>query len=280
MRTLLAAVVALLLAFLPATAQTLDGRALIVTDGRTDKAHTDKAGPAPLLIVLHGLTGTGKIMQRKTGFDALAAAHGFVVAYPNGTARRWRYGLDSADTAYIANLITTLTSDYSTDPARVFVVGYSNGGAMALRLSCALPDRIHAIAMVGMTQPRDVTCPTAEPLPALFIHGALDPIVPIEGRPANKRTDELFSLERSLALWATRNRCAGTTSTQTFDQGAGPDAARITRYTACRAPLTAAVLTGQGHDWPGAAPTLSLLLGPASLEMDAAPFIWQFFARQ
>ncbi|WP_298862745.1 hypothetical protein [uncultured Sulfitobacter sp.] len=66
MRILLAAVIALLPVFtLPANA----GAALILTDGRGDVA------PAPLIVVLHGFTGSGPAMQRKTGFDALARAH-------------------------------------------------------------------------------------------------------------------------------------------------------------------------------------------------------------
>ena len=63
MHILLAAVIALLSVFaLPARAEAR----LILTDGRSDSA------PARLIIVLHGFTGSGRAMQRKTGFDALA----------------------------------------------------------------------------------------------------------------------------------------------------------------------------------------------------------------
>ena len=80
MHILLAAVIARLPVFaLPARAEA----PLILTDGRSDSA------PAPLIIVLHGFTGSGRAMQRKTGFDALARAHGFSVAYPSGPHRRW-----------------------------------------------------------------------------------------------------------------------------------------------------------------------------------------------
>ena len=73
--TLLRAVLALvLLAASSAAAERFEGRSSSITDGRTD---TDAA--APLVVVLHGLTGSGRIMQRKTGFDALARTHRFVV---------------------------------------------------------------------------------------------------------------------------------------------------------------------------------------------------------
>lgn len=268
----LAAGLMLLLVPLTASAQNFDGHALIVTDGRHG------GGPAPLVIVLHGLTGSGAIMQRKTRFDAVARTHGFVVAYPDGPGRRWRDGADTPDIAYLTALIDSFTGDLGTDPARVFLVGYSNGGSMALRLACAIPDRIRAIAVVAMTQPRGSDCPGAGPLPALFINGSVDPIVPPDGLPARRQFEGLLPLGETLALWSARNRCREALPAQVFDQIAGPDAARLTRYAGCAAPLVSALLTGQGHDWPGAKPRLTLLLGPASRELDAAPFIWRFFA--
>jgi polyhydroxybutyrate depolymerase len=272
MRRVLAAGIALLLAVLPAVAQEFDGRPLIVTDGRTDTRS------APLVIILHGLTGTGGIMQRKTGYDALARAHGFVVVYPNGIGRRWRDGTDTEDVAYLTALIDGITQKMGTDPDRVYLVGYSNGGSMALRLACTIPARLRAIAVVAMTQPRDNDCAGSPAIPALFIHGALDPIVPAQGIAATRNFDGLLPLTDTLALWSRRNRCAGPTPTQVFDQVAGPDTARITRYRGCAAPLSFVNLTGQGHDWPGAAPRLTLLLGPASRELDAGPFSWRFFS--
>jgi polyhydroxybutyrate depolymerase len=273
----LAAALALVLTVAPATVQSsesqFNGRALILTDGRADAGT-----PAPLLIVLHGLTGTAGIMQRKTGFDALAQRHGFVVAYPNGIGRRWRDASGSRDVAYLTALIDSLTANLGTDPAHVYLAGYSNGGSMALRLACSTPARLRAIAVVAMTQPRGSDCAGTAPLPALFIHGALDPIVPVEGLPGRRTFPGLHSIQDTLRLWSRRNRCAGTAPAQVFDQIPGPDAAQITRYTGCAAPLSSVNLTGQGHDWPGAAPRLTFLLGPASREVDAGPFIWQFFS--
>jgi polyhydroxybutyrate depolymerase len=231
------------------------------------------------VVVLHGLTGTSGIMQRKTGFDALARRHGFVVTYPNGITRRWRDEAGSADVDYLTALIDGLTQALGTDPAHVYLVGYSNGGSMALRLACAIPQRLRAIAIVAMTQPRGSDCPGARPLPALFIHGALDPIVPRNGLAERGAFEGLLPMPDTLALWSTRNRCRGKFPAQIFDQVAGADTAQITRYTGCAAPLSFADLTGQGHDWPGAAPRLTFLLGPASREMDAAPFIWRFFSQ-
>src|SRR5690606_21428470 len=50
----------------------------------------DVAG-APLVILLHGRGGTGAGMRDITAFDAVADAHGLVVAYPDGIAHEWNY---------------------------------------------------------------------------------------------------------------------------------------------------------------------------------------------
>ncbi len=270
-----AALALLLLAASPVAAERFEGRALTITDGRTDPSI-----PAPLVVVLHGLTGSGRIMQRKTGFDALARTHRFVVAYPNGQLRRWRFEAGSDDVAYLKSLIETFTRDYNTDPERIYLVGYSNGGAMAMRLACDLHSRIAAISVTAMTQPSDLDCPHRDPMPALFIHGALDPIVPAEGLAAQGGMAALLSLAQTKALWATRNLCAGVEPVRISNQIEGPDEARITRYTGCAASLETVVLTGQGHDWPGARPSLRFVLGPTSREMDGAVFSWLFFQRQ
>jgi polyhydroxybutyrate depolymerase len=271
-RALAAAAACVMLACGAAGAQQFDGRALLITDGRADAEVA-----SPLVVVLHGLTGSGAIMRHKTGFAALARTNGFVVAYPNGHLRRWRDSSGSADVAYLTHLIDALHAQYGTDPARVYLVGYSNGGTMAMRMSCTVPARIRAISVVAMTQPRDTSCANTRPVPALFIHGALDPVVPAAGLAPRHHFGGLMSLENTLAHWAARNGCRKPGAVATFDQVAGPDAARITQFSGCTAPLTAAVLTGQGHDWPGAAQYLPFLLGPASRELDAAAFSWRFF---
>jgi polyhydroxybutyrate depolymerase len=270
-----AALVLLLLAVTPANAERFDGRTLIVTDGRPDTAEA-----APLVVVLHGLTGSGRIMQRKTGFDALARTHSFVVAYPNGKLRRWRFDAGSDDVTYLKALLGAFTRDYNIDPAQIYLVGYSNGGAMALRLACDLQGRLKAIAVVAMTQPSELDCPHRDPVPALFIHGKLDPVVPAAGLAAQNGKAPLLSLAQTEAFWAARNRCAGVEPLRIWNQIDGSDEARLTRYTGCTAPLETVVLTGQGHNWPGARPSLRFVLGPASREMDAAVFSWLFFARQ
>ena len=255
-----------------AAADSFQGRAVIVTDGRKD------AGPAPLVLVLHGFLGSGAAMQRKTRFDALARRDGFVVAYPDGTARRWNLraqGVD--DVAYLTALIDALVADGRADPARIYLAGHSNGGAMALRMACAQPALLRGIAVVAMNAPTVPDCTDAPPLAALFIHGTHDPVVPAAGLPSGRGHGALASVTDTLARWSVRNRCTGPVQSRVFDQIAGPETAEIIRYTGCKAPLSHIRLNGQGHEWPGAGPRARWFQGPASFELDAAAAAWRFF---
>ena len=53
----------------------------------------DGRQPLPLLIALHGGLGTGAIFERQTHLDRVAAAGGFLVAYPDGVGRGCWTGL-------------------------------------------------------------------------------------------------------------------------------------------------------------------------------------------
>jgi poly(3-hydroxybutyrate) depolymerase len=72
------------------------------------------------------------------------------------------------------------------DPSRLYAAGISSGGYMSSRMAVTWPDRIRAIAVVSgswMTCAGPVcevpdTMPSDHP-PALFLHGTLDPVVPV-----------------------------------------------------------------------------------------------------
>src|ERR1700722_6332377 len=47
------------------------------------------AAAAPLVVMLHGATGTGLQAENAFGWDQLADSAKFVVAYPDGIGRSW-----------------------------------------------------------------------------------------------------------------------------------------------------------------------------------------------
>jgi polyhydroxybutyrate depolymerase len=176
----------------------------IPVDGRTRSYRAfvpaDLPPGAPLLFVLHGSQQDGKTIRRATGygFDRLAERHGFAVVCPDGHKRGWNDGRTSAvtparkedvdDEGLIAALVERFGRRHGTDPARVFVTGFSNGGQLAFRLAARTPERIAAIAVIGAGLPTPDQWAVREhqhPLPVLLIAGTRDPIMPYEGGEAS-----------------------------------------------------------------------------------------------
>ncbi len=102
---------------------------------------------APLMIVLHGRLMNGSMMREMTGyeFDQAADREHFAVLYPDGYRRTW-YDCrkDREETArlehvddpgFIRALVAKENADLKIDARKVFVVGFSNGGHMAIDLS-------------------------------------------------------------------------------------------------------------------------------------------------
>ncbi len=135
---------------------------------RTVWSYVPATRPArpPLVIAYHGVDLDGQLMLQ--GIDAanFATTNGVVVLAPNaryqdaahGDFNRPAGGAVYWETAYNTNpdtnpdllltraLIVEAQRVFNTDPNRVYVVGFSNGGFMALQASVVLRDRIAGFA--------------------------------------------------------------------------------------------------------------------------------------
>lgn len=260
----------------PALAEGYDGRRVVITDGRADPS---KAGP--LVVAMHGFLGTGRNMRKKTGFDQIARRYGAVVAYPNGKRRRWNDGRSPGakvdDVGYLTGLIRALVAQGRVDPERVFLAGHSNGGGMAMRMACAHPRLIRGIAVVATKSALNFRCSGGAPVPALYIHGTLDPILPHGGRVADSRLGGALSAEATMAHWHKRNRCRGVARRQRVDRVDDGTSAQVIDYGGCAARLRYVLIEGHGHDWPRPGGRATLLQGPATQELSATALSWQFF---
>jgi len=221
-------------------------------------------------------------MRKKTSFDVLARKHQLVIAYPNGIKRKWNDGRSASnpvdDAAYLAALINALVADGRADPAKIFMVGHSNGGGMAMRMACDHPDLIAGISVAATKTPIAYQCAQGTPVPAIFFHGTADPVAPHQGRPNGHRLGGTLSAQDTISLWSARNRCGGVHARQKVDRINDGTSAEIIQYDQCRAPLFNVLIEGHGHAWPGAGPRLTRLQGPASEEIDATALTWWFFS--
>lgn len=182
------------------------------------------AKPA-FVLILHGLGGSGSELVAALGLTAFANEKRFAFAAPDGTRDRqgrrfWNanevccnFGqADVDDEARLIGLIDYAVEVLHTDPKRVFVVGYSNGGFMAHRLACAHAERVRAIVSIAAAGPDAAQrCAPSEAVDVLEIHGEKDSIVPFGGghlfsRPELPRSP---SVPAGLRVWAEKARCSG-----------------------------------------------------------------------
>lgn len=161
-------------------------------------APLDSARAYPLVFVLHGDGGTGEGIRGSYGFAALAGNDAIFV-YPDAVAPAKSWNVDTPppnnpDIDLFDGLLTTLSSAYCVDAARVFAAGMSRGGFFANRLGCDRGDKLRAIAphsgslyaatSAGYDNDGHVICTTDGPAVIQF-HGASDAAVPAkDGRYA------------------------------------------------------------------------------------------------
>lgn len=246
--------------------------------------------PHPLVISLHGRFGTGDAQQRLTD-SARLAARGAIVVAPDGIDRSWndargegpaaRAGID--DVAFVGALVDELAGRHGADPERVFVMGMSNGGFLALTLACRAAERVKAVAAVTAQLSRPLEgCAPAAPVRIAIVAGTEDPLVPFGGgRIARGETEILPARDSALRL-ARALGCAEEPGSRALEDVDPADGTRTTleTWSACRpgAEVRLYTVSGGGHTWPGGAQYLpKLLIGRTARDFSATDEAADFF---
>ena len=243
--------------------------------------------PAPLVLVFHGGGSHARNMPKLTYFDRLADEQGFVVAYPDGVGMHWNdgRGLSPADdVGFIRALIAELERTEKIDSHRIYATGFSNGGFFSQRLACELSDVITAVASVSATIPEPLVpmCKPSRTISVMFIHGTLDPLVPIEGGAVAKTHGRCISLAAASSFWRNHDHSASTPVSVDLPDEAhdGTRAHRDTYTGEHNSEVVVYSIEGGGHTWPGGPQYMPVfLVGKASHNLDATQEIWKFFQR-
>jgi polyhydroxybutyrate depolymerase len=269
----------------------LDGRTYLlkVPDGY------DGMRPLPLVVATHGYGESGAIMESYFGLDPVADARGFFVVYPDGTmdpsGRRFFsatdaccdfYGSGVDDVAFIDALVTHLESTYAIDPARVYAVGYSNGGFLSYRLACDLSARFAAIvSLEGAMWDDPSRCKPTVPVAVLEVHGTDDTVIlPAGGNVVDGYPDRVYPpLSQTIGSWETLDGC---TTPAIPGADPGPIDSETTQPTSVqlwngRADVDLWMIQGGTHSphltsaWPGAVMDFLMAHPRASADVAAAP---------
>lgn len=257
--------------------------------------------PLPVVMVLHGAGSTAMGSSRHYGWREKADKEGFLAVFPeatplrtSGSALRWnpnvwndgsgrgfteKHAID--DIAYLRTVLDDVAAKTPVDSEHVFCTGFSNGASMCFRVGVEMADRIAAIAPVSghlwLKDPKP-----ARPISMMLIAGTADPLNPIDGGPAKNpwehKAEMKPPMEDSVKAWV---KIIGASDdptdivekgdVKTFTYGPGPTGAVAVFI----------VITGQGHEWPGAPRVLPEgLSGRAVDSINATNTIWSFFTER
>lgn len=253
----------------------------------------------PLVLLLHGAGGDAREYLDGAGWARKAKESGFLVIAPEGlprsTSRRANFwtnprlwntgGLDLGgdrmtldDLTFFRDLTADAARRWPIDSERIYVVGHSNGGAMAFRLGWELPDRFAAIAAVAAPMPiPEGAEPPSRSIPSLYLIGNQDTIVPVAGglRTLPWGKAQVPPIAPGLARWAKGQGCSSEQGTVRSEE----EGVKVVEYGPGRdgVPFTAYYIDGQGHGWPGEARSWkTALMGPSTTRVNATDLIWDF----
>lgn len=255
----------------------------------------------PLVVALHGGGSSGTDLDRRQGLGlgGLADREDVISVFPNAVERNWNDGRTRTgfraheenidDVAFIRALVRRLAARYPIDKGRIYVVGGSNGGMMALRLACEAADMFAGVAAVIANMPADLgpRCRPSRAIPVMVMNGTADRIMPYKGgdvRLMRRRYSRVWSTRRTVDLFARRNGCPEEARRiyRRNDYRRDETLVMLEIYRPCRDRSEVALFTieGGGHTWPRSRkPLPQTLVGRVSQEIDATAEIWRFFRR-
>lgn len=102
------------------------------------------AEPVPMVLALNCTNGNPQAEVKTNGWDALCAEENFIVIAPE-----YRDNASYEETDYLRSVIEQAVSRYPVDPGRVYVTGFSNGGAAAIALASEHPEMLAGISAAG-----------------------------------------------------------------------------------------------------------------------------------
>jgi polyhydroxybutyrate depolymerase len=165
---------------------------------RSAKRRMNHHERVPVVAMLHGSSGTGEQFLIHSGWKETAKREGFIAVFPTGQkywidtegeghmSTKWAdYSLaddidevrtpPADDIGFLRVVGVDVASSARVDPRRVYLSGFSNGGAMCLRAALELTDRLaaagcnagsfHAVYHVTAGQPH---------IPVVLTTGSLD----------------------------------------------------------------------------------------------------------
>jgi polyhydroxybutyrate depolymerase len=244
--------------------------------------------PMPLVVVLHGTIMDPDMILRVGHFTKFAELKRFIAVAPRSLGRAFNdnsgrggpEAKDVDDVGFVEAVVTDVRQRASIDPKRIFLVGFSSGGAMAQRV--AIESAYDFAAIVAIADHFYVASRVpARPRPLLLAWGTADKFNPMSGGRVQYPgvVLEKPAPEQSAAEWAQRLACR-----QGPDKSLYRDGVQRSRWSQCAGPtfVEAYFVDGLGHHWAGGEPLPLFperVIGPYSARFEMTELMWDFFQR-
>jgi polyhydroxybutyrate depolymerase len=179
----------------------------------------NKEKPIPLIVALHGFTGSSEIVEKHWRMIPLVDEKQFILCIPDGTKnsegqRFWNAtkaccdlendGVD--DSGYLRSLVELIETKYAVDPKSIHFMGHSNGGFMSLRMACEHSDTIASVqSLAGAMFLIAEDHKPSEAVHVLQVHGTADKIIEYDG--GFFRAGQYPSARETVEMWAGFNQC-------------------------------------------------------------------------
>jgi poly(3-hydroxybutyrate) depolymerase len=249
-------------------------------------ASYDGSNPVPLVLDFHGWMNDPSLQESLSGFQQLADATGFIVAYPEGyegtgTQRSWNAGTccppattdNIDDVGFARAVVADIESQANIDPLRVYATGLSNGGGMSHRLACEAADLFAAVSPVACPLLLDpfTLCQPVRPISVLHVAGLTDEVVPYNGGESQVFPGIFLpSSPDSFAYWVGTDGCGNGPPEIMEDLGNG---ASCDTHTACGAGVEVGFCSIHGTVFHGH------VLYYNAEAMNVAQRAWQFMSQ-
>ena len=247
-----------------------------------------KRGARPTLIILHGGSGSGLRTRRNLGLEEVIRSQSPVVVYPDAIDNRWDTSEKGAqrDVQMLRDLIRKLVDERVSDRRRIYILGLSTGGMVALRFACESADLLAAggALISAMPEALAASCKPSKPVPFVLLAGTANPYLPYAGGTANLRDFKgvIASVDATLAPFKAAANCGDIAKSAAIPDRDPKDGSRVfvETFKDCKAPVELIRVEGGGHTIPGRwrGPTdRGIAPGIHNNDVDASRLIWDFF---
>jgi len=263
----------------------------------------------PLIILLHGHAGSAAQIFGQEHSAApfsvwlkIADREGLLAAPDGAKGRDGKPGWNDCradadnnpetdDVGLVRAIIVKEMAEHRADPARVYVMGMSNGGMMAFRLAAEIGGRLAGFAAVSASMAAQSACPPpGMPVSALIVSGTADPLVPYAGGNvhfiSSSSRGGVIGVEQSAWVWRQTDglpAAPGSVAVLTHLDKKDKTAATRTLWGVDAHGLQVELLRvdGGGHVEPSISQRFrriyTLIVGPQNGDVEIAEEAWAFF---